>query len=159
MRTVSHRKAPRLDGVARFEIVGHDANPLKCRTANRLHDPYLRFARSVLNLNVDPRVRYDKMHFLHYAFNVRIRVGVVAGRMMRRCRGSEHQRRNCHKTENQFERHTHLSFRTREKLTNHRCCPPGDAPGAATPVPRSRPRLTRATPTNPATKTCRPHTP
>src|SRR5438093_11025552 len=79
MRTVSHRKAPRLDGVARFEIIRGDADPLKCRTANRLHDPYLRIARSVLNLNVDPRVRHDKMHFLHYAFNVRISVGVLLG--------------------------------------------------------------------------------
>src|SRR5437667_11673865 len=112
MGTVPHRKTPRLDGIARFEIVGRDANPLKCRTANGLHNPYLRIARCVLNLNVDPRVRYDKMHFLHYALNVRISVGVVAGRMVRRCRDGEHQRRNCHKAENRFERHAHLSFRS-----------------------------------------------
>src|SRR5437867_9575885 len=135
MGTVPHRKAPRLDGIARFEIVGRHANPLKCRTANGLHNPYLRIARCILNLNVYTRVRYDKMHFLHYAFNVRISVGVVAGRMVRRCRDGEHQRRNCHKAENRFERHAHLSQELR-KWMNHRFCPPGASPGASIRLPR-----------------------
>ena len=62
--------APRFDGVLGFHVVGRHAYSLEPRAAGCLQCPHLWLAFRVLDLQIDPGMRDDQMHFLDHTLNI-----------------------------------------------------------------------------------------
>ena len=80
---VPEMMAPRFDGVARFEEVGRDSNPLEPSATGGFESPHLRLAFVVLDFQVDSGMRDDQVHFLDHTLHIHERVDVVAVGMVR----------------------------------------------------------------------------
>src|SRR5688500_11283685 len=76
--------AARLDGVARLDVGLGDARPLELRPTGGFERPQLRLALRVLDLDVDPGMGQDEVHFLDDARNVFEGLFVLTVRMVRR---------------------------------------------------------------------------
>ena len=82
----------RFDIIARFDIVRSDSCSLEPGAAGCFESPHLRLALGILDLQVEPRMRHNQVHFLDHALDVHECVFIVAVRMVRPCR---HSKRSC----------------------------------------------------------------
>jgi hypothetical protein len=80
---VSEQMAANLDGVARFEVFALDTDPLEAPMASGFHSPDCRNTLIVLDLDVEPGMRNQIVHFGDFSFHGRpFRCVVVAVGMM-----------------------------------------------------------------------------
>src|SRR5947207_9774910 len=84
VRTVPEPMAPDLDGVARFDVLSLDADPLEPRGTGRFESPGRRLLLIVLDFQVDPGMRDQQVDFRDRPLHRRpLRYVVVTVGMMR----------------------------------------------------------------------------
>src|SRR5262245_36433016 len=87
---VAQLMTPHADRRADFDHLFRPPAALDLNDAGAFKRPHGRLALLVLHLEIDPRVRVDPVHFLHDAFERRVRGHVVvAVRVMREERNGE----------------------------------------------------------------------
>src|SRR5712691_2716791 len=84
VRTVPEQMAPDFDGVARFDVLALDADPLEPSGTGRFESPRRRFPLIALDFEVDPGMRDQQVDFRDRPLHRRpLRYVVVAVGMMR----------------------------------------------------------------------------
>ena len=100
VRAVSEQMAPDFNGVARFEVLLFDADPLEPAGARCFHSPDCGLPFSVRDFDVEPGMRHQQMHFRDLAFHGRpFRYVVVAVGMV--CQSRQDQENRTHGREPQ----------------------------------------------------------
>src|SRR5262245_15099670 len=97
--------APRFHSVARFYVFRSHSYSLEAGATRCFESPDLWLAFRVFDLQINPRMRHDKVHFFHYALNVHERIDVVAVGVMRPHLHYEGNDTERNETYEQFEAH------------------------------------------------------
>src|SRR6185295_15853047 len=100
--------AARFHAVARLDVIGRDSHSLKLWASGCFQSPHLRLALGILNFDVDPGMRYDKMHFLDHARKIHEGILVIAVGVMRPHWQSGACCNHHRDTKNRFVPHTRL---------------------------------------------------